>query len=70
MRTDRRPDFWTAGHRAFKAAKRKEFRAVVEAYEKFRQGCEYVRGYQADEGDLERSLKQWKESMSVKNWGR
>jgi len=67
---DVKPPFWTKTHREFKEQKRKEFQAVIKAYEKFRLGCVYVPGYDHNIADVSRGLRNWEESMSVKNWGR
>jgi len=65
-----RPPFWNGTNRGFKEQKRKEFRAVIEAYETFRRGCAYVPGFHQNAKNLAESLEGWKEAMNVKNWGR
>lgn len=56
--------------RAFKQAKRSDFRAVLKALHEFQRGCAYCPGYN-------NGLNEWliealtiKDSLSVKRWGR
>jgi hypothetical protein len=65
-----RPPYWNLPYRKFKEQKRKELRAVIKAYEKFRLGCAYVPGFHSNAKNLAESLEGWKDSMNLKNWGR
>lgn len=53
--------------RQFKARKRREFRAIVKAFEVYKIGCAYA-PYQT--GALDQSLRDGVRQLSVKQWGR
>ena len=57
--------------REFKQQKRRELKAVLEAWEIFRSGCVYCHRYET--GNISRAdsqLEQIKQDLSVKEWGR
>lgn len=56
--------------RQWKARKRKEFKKVIEAFDKFRRGCAYANGYNKYCLPLEKALDGWRKAMSVEEWGR
>jgi len=67
---EKKPPFWNGTHRAFKETKRKEFRAVLAAFDTFRRGSAFVPGYLENIYDLKVVLERWNQAISVKNWGR
>lgn len=53
--------------RQFKQRKRREFRAIVQAFERYRLGCAFA-PYETHK--LARCLKEGVMKLSVKEWGR
>lgn len=56
--------------RAFKAAKRRDLKALHKAWLEFRRGCAWVPGYPGPIAALEKALDDLKVITSAKNWGR
>lgn len=54
--------------RQWRAKKRKQAKAILKAYEAYRQGCFYTPGYPDVQHDLGNILKELVRSHSYKNW--
>ena len=59
----RKPFFWAGTHRQFRAAKRREWNAIIKAWEKYRVGCLFTPGYPSNTTALEVVLRQQKEAL-------
>ena len=65
------PDYIGGTHRAWKQKKRREWRAVVRAFETFRLGCAFTPSYEKNQiGRFEDAMKLVTEELSFKAWGR
>jgi hypothetical protein len=56
--------------RQFRQMKRKQLKAVLKAWKKFRSGCAYCEGYPHNISEAGRYLERIIKDLSIKNWGR
>lgn len=57
--------------RQWKAEKRRELKAVLDAWETYSSGSAYCPGYNHEEhADVVQALIKLRDALSVKNWGR